>query len=103
MTGTIAESKQELREDRPGIAARAIERRIGRAYQQTARVRFWLTIEGAQHCRQCHRHVGPGVAIGDGKHVDLVDVIGFFEQPIDARTQYVSEDETIEFGNRCGR
>ena len=54
MTGAIAESEQELREDRPGIAARAIERRIGRAYQQTARVRFRLTIEGAQHRRQRH-------------------------------------------------
>ena len=54
MTGAIAESEQELREDRPGIAARAIERRIGRAYQQTARVRFRLTIEDAQHRRQRH-------------------------------------------------
>ena len=107
LTCAIAEPHQELCEDRSGIAARAVERGIGRAGQHPPGVRHRLTIERRQHGGQRHRHIGSGVSIRDREDIDLVEVVCPLEQAVDAGAQQVCQQQAIEAvgspGQRVGR
>jgi hypothetical protein len=102
MPDAVTDAEQELREDRAGVAARAVERGIRDLRQQLAGVPRRFALERGQHGRERHRHVGAGVAVGHREHVDLVDVVRACEQPVDAGAQRVGELRTIELFERCG-
>ena len=99
--GLVGEAEQELREDRAGVAAGAVEGGVGDAHEQRAGMGLGLAIEGGEHGGEGHRQVGAGVAVGDREDVDLVEVVGLLEQAVDAGAQGVGEAQAVEGLGRC--
>jgi hypothetical protein len=73
----------ELGQDDPGVAARAEQRRAGEGVHElvAADVVDGAAVAGQQHVDllqdgpEGERHVVPGVAVGDGEHVQVVDLL----------------------------
>jgi len=62
-----------LREDDARVAARAHQGAIGRPLDDLARVRGAGVTRLTQSGVERHAHIGAGIAVGNGKHVERVD------------------------------
>jgi len=103
VTELVAEAEEELREDRAGVAARAVERGVGDACQGLAGVIVGCALQAAEHGAHGEREVGAGVAVGHREYVDLVQVLLLREQACDAGLQRTVEAQAVEvLGNDRG-
>ena len=80
----VAHAEEELRQDRAGVAACAVERRIGHARERLAGVTVREALKRAEYRAHRECEVGARVAVGNGEHVDLVQVLLARQQPQDA-------------------
>ncbi len=80
----VAHAEKELRQDRTRVAARTVQRCIGDARERLAGVAVGEALKRAEHRAHREREVRAGVAVRDGEHVDLVQVLLAREQPQDA-------------------
>lgn len=87
---------EELRNDRSGIAAGAING-FGRSASQyfPGTRKLWCTHAG-KYGRQRERHVCSGVAIGHRKHIDPVDLVATRDHALDAGRQSAPQSVTRE-------
>ena len=96
VTHAIAQAEEELRQDRAGIAACAVERGVSHARERLAGVAVGRLAQGTEHGVHREREVGAGVAVGHREHVDLVQVFLARQQPQDPRLQREIEPQPVE-------
>ena len=85
-----------MRENGAGVAARAVQRRIGDARQRLAGMPIRAPAQHAQHRVHGQREIRARIAVGHRKHVDLVEVFLPRQHALDPGLQRVIELQPIE-------
>ena len=75
LTPDVADAAHDLGEDDAGVAARAHERALGDGGGHGRDVGDLALLELLDHGAHGERHVGAGVPVRDGVHVEVVDVL----------------------------
>jgi hypothetical protein len=104
----MSSSADELAEDDPGVAARAQQRGAGHGvHDLLAPDLVDLALRGqvvelVEHGVQRERHVVPGVAVGDGEHVEVVDLLAARLQLRQGGLDHEAEAEEARIGHGRG-
>ena len=83
----FGQADQELRHDRAGIAARAVDGVVADPDQQFADVAAAPAQRALQHAAQGRGEVAAGIAVGHREHVDAVEFVAGRDHPAGARDQ----------------
>jgi len=85
IAGVLGHAIQELRHDRAGIAARAVDRVVADVYQQLADMPAAPAQRALQYAAQGGGKIAAGIAIGDREHVDAVQFLAGRDHPVRTR------------------
>ena len=101
--GDVGQAAQDLRQDHPGVAARALQRAVGQGRGHVCHVTAPCGRVCLRPCR-AHReqHVDSGVGVGDGEDVQPVDLVGVGDQVIDRGVGPIPQGWGIQPPTRLG-
>ena len=85
--GVFGHAVQELREDRPGIAARAVDGVVADPFQQLADVAAAPAQRAVQHAAQGEGEIVAGIAVGHRKDIDFIEPVAGGDDPACAGDQ----------------
>ena len=87
VAGRVTDALEKLGDDRAGVSARAVEKRIGNGGQQGTEVFIAIAIENAECRSERQGKVGAGIAVCDRENVDAVQQLLLPEYAVDAGAQ----------------
>ncbi len=85
--GVFGHAMQELREDRPGVAARAVDGVVADPLEQLADVPAAPAQRAVQHAAQGEGEVVAGVSIGHREDIDFIEAVAGGDDPARAGDQ----------------
>ena len=99
LSDDVGEPAQDLGQDHAGVAARAAQRTLGQRSGHRGHVGV-LRADGrfGALARRTHReqHVRSGVSVGNGEHVEPIDLVGVGDQMVDRGVCPVAQSGSVE-------